>query len=437
MRIRPLVVGAVTLGAVASALAPAGAQQARLRFSAPVTAIAATNDAPKATTGEPRLFTLPSGRMLLSAQFQQWNCATGKPDPAGLAMCVWASDDGGRSWRVSGGDPQAGDDADFALAPDGSVLQVGMTDYNVGSVTLGTGLGGTTVMRSTDSGRTWTEMDSANKSVINDRPFVLATPHAVLITFTGVAGNIQVVRSTDGGQTWNLPSAVTELVRGNTIFVNGGPVYDADRHTVLAPYVYSTNPTCSSGPGGCFNVLGLATSTDEGQSWTTEPVFQVANGGLTSMPQVTVDGNGHRFLTYGALVNGHNHLFVTDATPMGHWSAPRLVDGPQASGMVSWALASGDGDLDVAYYRSAYGDAADTVRPWDFVVADSRDGGHHWQTTAIAPRAYVGTGADHQLAVWDLVGMTRTRSGRIVVAWTDYLSKRGGHSVVRVARSLG
>jgi len=437
MRIRPLVIGAMTLGAAATALVPAGAQQARLRFSAPVTAIPATNDAPKATTGEPRLFALPSGRLLLSAQFQQWNCATGKSDPAGLAMCVWASDDGGRTWRVSGGDPQAGDDADFALAPDGSVLQIGMTDYNVGPATLGTGLGGTTVMRSTDNGRTWTETDSANKSVINDRPFVLATPHAVLLTFTGVAGSIQVVRSTDGGKSWSLPSFVTPVVRDNTIQVNGGPVYDADRHTVLAPYVYSTNPSCASGPSGCFNVVRLAQSTDEGQTWTTEAVVQVENGGLTSMPQATVDASGHRYMTYGALVNGDNHMFVTDATPAGSWSKPRLIDGPQASGMVSWALASGDGHLDVAYYRSAYSDAADTKRPWDFVVADSRDGGHHWQTTVVARRAYLGTGAEHQLAVWDLVGMTRTRDGRLVVAWTDYLGKRGGHSVVRVARSLG
>ena len=104
--------------------------------------------------------------------------------------------------------------------------------------------------------------------------------------------------------------------------------------------------------------------------------------------------------------------------------------------MLPWALADNRGHLDVAYYRSPYGDAASTARPWDFVVADSRDGGHSWQTTVVAPHAYVGSGADHQLHIWDLVGMTRTSSGRIVVAWTDDLGKRDAPSIVRVASSL-
>lgn len=435
MRIR-LVALVVALGGLANAaLAPANAQTSRLRFSAPVTAIPAPGVG-RENTGEPRLIALPSGRLLLSAQFQQWDCATGKPRSSTLQMCVWASDDGGRNWRISGGDPQAGDDADFAVAPHGSVLEIGMNDFTVGSVTTGTGLGGTTVMRSADNGRTWTQNVAANKSVVNDRPFVLATPHAVLITFTNINGNIEVVRSTDGGKTWSLPSSVTSIVRGHTIEVNGGPVYDAGRRAVLAPYLYSTDPTCASGAAGCFDVIALATSSDEGLTWTNEPVLQVPSGGLTSMPEVTVDAAGRRYITYGASVDGRYHVFVTDSTSSGHWSAPRPVDGAQASGMLPWAIAGSRGHLDVAYYRSAYGDAASKVRPWNFVVSDSRDGGHSWQTTVVAPHAYVGSGAGHQLHIWDLVGMTRTRSGRIVVAWTDDLGNPDAPSVVRVAGSL-
>jgi len=426
---------AVALLGATAALVPAAAQPPRLRFTAPVTAIPATNAAAKAPTGEPRLIALPSGRLLLSAQFQQWDCATGRADPSALQMCVWASDDNGRTWQISGGDPQAGDDADFAVAPDGSVLQVGMTDYQVGPQTLGTGLGGTTVMRSTDHGRTWSEADTANKSVINDRPFVLATPRAVLITFTGMTGNIQVVRSTDGGRTWSLPAPVTPLARANTIEVNGGPVYDATRREVLAPYVYATDASCASATTGCFDVVGLATSTDDGRTWATEPVAAIAHGGLTSMPQATIDDDGHRYVTYSAKLDGHDHVFVTDSTGE-HWSAPRMVDDPQSSGIVPWAMASGSGHLDVAYYRSAYGDADTTARPWDFVVADSRNGGRDWTTTVVAPRAYIGSAADHQLKVWDVVGMTRTADGRLVVAWTDYLGHPDAASVVRVARSL-
>ena len=438
MRTRPIALVVVVVGlAAAATLAPAGAQPPRLQFSAPVTAIPAPyGTAAKELTGEPRVIALPSGRLLVSAQFQQFDCRTGRSSADTLAMCVWASDDGGRTWRISGGDPQAGDDADFAVAPDGSVLQVGMNDYTFGSVTTGTGLGGTTVMRSTDDGDTWTEKVTANDTLVNDRPFVLATPHAVLITFTNINGNISVVRSTDGGKTWSMPASVTQFVRSHTIEVNGGPVYDAGRHAVLAPYLYSTDPSCTAGASGCYNMLALATSTDDGQTWTTEPVLSVPGGGMSSMPQVTVDATGHRYITYGGIVNGHYHVFVTDSVPGGHWSAARPVDGIQASGMLPWATAYGHGHLDVAYYRSAYGDAASTSRPWEFVVSDSRDGGRGWQTTVVAPHAYVGTGADHQLKIWDLVAMTRTASGRLVVAWTDDLGDADGASVVRVAHSL-
>jgi hypothetical protein len=436
MHIRATALAASLAGLVATAaLVPAGAQPLRLRFGAPVTAIPASGVG-RANTGEPRLITLPSGRLLLSAQFQQWDCATGKADPNTVQMCVWSSDDGGRTWQISGGDSQAGDDADFAVAPDGSVLQIGMADYQVGPQPLGTGLGGTVVMRSTNNGRTWSKTDFANKSVINDRPFVVSTPHAVLITFTGVTGNIQVVRSTDDGRTWSLPSAATPLARVNTIQVNGGPLYDAARHEVLAPYVYATDPTCASATAGCFDVVGLASSRDDGQTWTDERVLTVTDGGLTSMPQVTVDDDGHRYITYAAKTNGHDHVFVTEATTGGPWSTPRTVDGAQSSGIVPWALVTGADHLDVAYYRSAYGDAESTARPWDFVVSDSRDGGHHWTTSVVSPNAYIGTAADHQLVIWDLVGMTRTRAGRIVVTWTDALGKAGGPTVVRVARSL-
>ena len=439
MRTRPVAISAalVALGTTA-ALVPAGAQQPRLRFSRPVTAIPAPfGTAAKARTGEPRVIALPSGRLLVSAQFQQFDCATGKASSDTLAMCVWASDDGGRTWQISGGDPQAGDDADFAVAPDGSVLQVGMNDFTFGSITTGTGLGGTTVMRSADNGSTWSQTTAANKSVVNDRPFVVATPHAVLITFTDINGNISVVRSTDNGRTWSLPASITEVARGHTIEVNGGPVYDAGRHAVLAPYLYSTDPTCASGAAGCFDVVALATSTDDGLTWTSEPVLKVPGGGLSSMPQVTTDVRGHRYISYGAVVNGHYHVFVTDAAPGGRWADARAVDGRQSSGMLPWALAAGHGHLDIAYYRSTYGDAASTSRPWDFVVADTRDGGHAWQTSVVARRAFVGSGADHQMKIWDLVGLTRAPGGRLVAAWTDDLGKPDGPSIVRVAHSLG
>ena len=421
---------------VAAALVPASAQPAHLRFTRPVTVIGASHVG-RANTGEPRLMVLPSGRILLAAHFEQWDCQTGRPTTDTYAMCVWASDDDGRSWHISGGDPQPGDDADFALAPDGSVLELGMTDLSVGSTTLGTGVGGTTVMRSADRGRTWSESIDANSQVINDRPFFLTTPTSVLITFTSTFGNVQAIRSTDGGRSWSRSVQVSPPVRTDTIEVNGGPTYDGTRRQLLVPYVFATDRTCASAPSGCFNVLSLATSSDDGRTWSSELIGRLPTGmGLTSMPQLTVDATGHRFLVFAGRASGHDHVYVLDSGRPGRWSPPRLVDSPQSSGMVAWSAATGRGRLDVAYYRSPGADAATVSRRWDVVLGHSSDGGRHWTTSLIHAGAYTGTGDAHQLVVWDLLGLARDRSGHLFVAWTDDQGKPGGPTVVKVARSM-
>lgn len=428
------VVGVLGLAAL---LVPAGAGGQHIRFTKPLTVIDA-NHLGKANTGEPRLQVLPSGRILLGAHFEQWDCETGKPTTDTYAMCVWASDDGGRSWHVSGGDPQPGDDVDFAVAPDGSVLELGMNDFSVGSVTTGTGLGGTTLMRSTDGGRTWSETVDVNHEVINDRPWFATTPKAVLISYTGTTGNIQAIRSTDGGKTWSSAIQVSPQLRTDSpINVNGGPAYDAGRHELLMPYITSTDPTCASGPAGCFNVFALATSGDDGLTWSTQQVAELpAGSGATGPPQISIDATGHRYLFFPGKLGGHDHVFVMDETRSGHWSTPRLVDAPQSSGIVSWGIASGHGRLDVAYYRTASADGATVSRRWDVVLGHSDDGGRHWTTNLIHPDAYTGTGDGHQLIVWDLLGIARDSRGRVLVAWSDDQGKAGGPTVVKFARSL-
>lgn len=422
--------------AVAATFVPAAAQPARLVFTKPVTAIPAPLGVAKANTGEPRLQLLPSGRLLLTAQFQQWNCTTRQPSSA-LAMCVWESDDDGRTFHVSGGDPEAADDADFTVAPGGAALQLAMSDPSVGPATLGSGIGGTNVFRSTDNGRTWSESRFANGTALNDRPFLVRTAHTALISYTAIPGNIQVIRSTDGGRSWSRPIQVTPIPSSQTIDGNGGPSYDATTHTLLLPYYYSTDPSCTSGAAGCFNVIALASSTDDGLTWTTQQVAQLPTGeGLTSMAQITTDSAGSRFLTFGAADGGgHYEVDIATAKRGGRWSAPRAING-QTNAMVPWAVTTGRGHIDIAYYRSTAYDAGNTSRAWDFVVSDSRDGGRTFTMTIVGPNAYVGTGAAHQSSVWDLEAITRDKRGRLVVAWSDDRGRAAGPTVIRVARSM-
>lgn len=430
----PALAGASVVAA--GLLVPATAQPPRLHFSRPVTAIPAPLGNGQANTGEPRLVALPSGRLLLTAQFEQWNCATKQPD-SHLSMCVWASDDGGRSFHVSGGDTEAGDDADFANAPGGAVLQLAMSDPAIGPVNLGTGIGGTDVFRSSDGGRTWAKTQLTNKTVLNDRPFFVTTPTAVLISFTAIPGDIQVIRSTDDGRTWSLPIEVSPQPDSDAVEGNGGPAYDATDRALLLPYDSSTDPSCTSGPAGCLNVLWVAISHDDGTSWSTQRVAQLPSGsGLTSMPQITVDGRGNRYLTYCATTGGHYDVYLARSTKNGRWSTPRAING-QWSAMVPWAVATGNGHVDVAYYRSAAADAGKSTRTWDFVVSDSRDGGRTWTTTVVGSGAYVGSGDNHAASVWDLEAIAYDRSGNLVVAWSDDRNAVGSPTVIRFARSIG
>jgi len=85
----------------------------------------------------------------------------------------------------------------------------------------------------------------------------------------------------------------------------------------------------------------------------TERIGQLPGGsGLVSMPQITVDTTGHRYLVYSGKVAGHNHVYVLDSARPGHWSPPRLVDAAQSSAMISWSVASGHGQLDVGRQES-------------------------------------------------------------------------------------
>lgn len=444
--------GSLVLAVGAAVLAAGTAQAAEprhLAFEAPVTVIASPLGPQKASTGEPRLIVSRSGRILVSAQFQQWDCATGKPTTH-AQQCIWVSDDGHR-FHLSGGNQQQGDDVDFAQAPDGTLLMSAMANPKVASVSIGTGTLGTVVMRSTDNGRTWQQSDDVNAQVANDRPFIIGTPHAVVLTYLGIPGSIEAVRSTDAGKTWSLPVVVAPTPPGSGLYENDTPAYDAKHGELLAPYASGTEPYCAvySGSAGCIDRIDLATSRDEGLTWTREPVT-LLNGdhpiGITTVVSLAVDALGRRTIAFSgaegfqpgtAVADRNYHVYtVTSAGPGRPWSAPRRLDPASGSAMMPMLTATGDGHVSVAYYSSTFSDAGTATRPWDFVVADSRDGGRTWNRATVARNAYLGSAASHQTVIWDLVGLTHDRQGRLVVAWTDQLGKPGGPTVIRFARQV-
>jgi hypothetical protein len=236
------------------------------------------------------------------------------------------------------------------------------------------------------------------------------------------------------------------------VYVNATPAYDAAHRELLSPYVSSSKPYCAAtttGAAGCMDQIDLATSRDEGLTWKPEHVTLLAGEkplGMTTVTSLAVDGKGRRTIAFTAAegyspgtstADRNSHVYAVSSDGPGRpWSAPRRIDAAAGSAMMPMLATNGAGRISVAYYHSTFADAGSTARPWDFVVGDSRDDGRNWSTAIVSRAAYVGSAADHQLVIWDLVGLTYDLQGRLVTAWTDQLGNSGGATTVRFARQM-
>jgi hypothetical protein len=398
------------------------------------------------TGGEPRLLVTHDGRVLVAAHMSQWDCVTGKPTPGTGHQCVWQSRDDGRSFQFSGGEPnQQGDDVD--LAESGGVL-LESTMTNIG---LGTGAGGTTVTRSTDGGKTWTEQVAVNKDVANDRPFMVATPDGgVALTYLSLPGGLLMVRSTDHGATWGLPQPVY-VGNEHVVALNGAPAIDAARKKLMVPIGVASSPTCSSGISGCIDTFSIARGNYDGSGFVTEPVLALEPGtGTSSVISSAADSAGTEYIgiaTASGATSGISGVYGgTPPTKNAHiqlltqrlgdttWTG-RRVDPPGGSSMLPSVAAGPAGRVVVAYYWSPYPDAQSTSRPWYTVVADSHDSGRTFTRTVVSKVIWTGTGQDHQFVLWDIFGLALDRQGRVHVAWGQVSKDTSNGPLTEIAYS--
>lgn len=107
---------------------------------------------------EPQVHVTPGGTVLVGSQFQRFDCQTGAPRLAGSRACIWRSDDGGATFQRSGGGQNTGADVHFARLPSGVLLYTTLAQPEPGTFT--SGVGGATILRSTDNGTTWSSPSS-------------------------------------------------------------------------------------------------------------------------------------------------------------------------------------------------------------------------------------------------------------------------------------
>jgi hypothetical protein len=200
----------------------------------------------------------------------------------------------------------------------------------------GTGIAGTTVSRTVDGGRHWSEVLDANHQAANDRPFLLdAGRHDLLLTYATQAGDIEAVRSTDDGASFGLPIPVTPVPpQLAELDLNGGPVYDRARHQLVVPYGFAPPPGC--GGLGCWNLVGLARSSDDGRSWSQERVAIFPdNAWINSAFDVAADAEGREYAAFAVTRGDTTEIWFTRSIGPGRpWSQPVRLDRPGAGGML-------------------------------------------------------------------------------------------------------
>jgi hypothetical protein len=368
-----------------------------------------------------------NGDVILAAHFQPRDCRTGRSSSNDAAACVWISHDR-RHFHLAGGDVnlQMGDDVDLAQTKSGTLIESAMT-----FVERLNGVLGTTVSRSSDHGQTWTESFDANSEVLNDRPFALATSRGdAFLTYDAIPGGLRAVKSTDDGRTFGSPIQIVQPPAGGLVDANGGPTEDHARRELIVPYVYASDPSCTSGASGCLNEIALARSSLDGTRWTQESVARTSGSGTTGVTGSAADAKGREYIAIGTAAGGSAfttanrdaHVFVTTSPRPGVWTKPKRIDPPGTSAMLPWVAATGNGHVVVAYYGSPFPDAQATDRPWYVYVARSNDAGRTFSISKVSALAYFGSGAAHQTVLWDLLALTIDRNDVAHVAWTSAVS---------------
>jgi len=266
---------------------------------------------------------------------------------------VWKTIDSGATWKPI-----------FDSQPNSSIGGIVVAPSNHNIVYVGTGEGalrgnityGDGVYKSTDAGKTWTNIGLRDTRQIG---VIIVDPHNPDIVLVAALGHAfgpnterGIFRTTDGGKTWNkvlYKDDTTGAIDVTFDPTNSGIVYAALWQVRRQPWNFS-----SGGPGS-----GLYRSTDNGATWTQ------------------LQGNG---LPSGIL--GRIDISVSGADPKRIFAMVEAKDGGLYRSDDSgdhWQLISQDGRIRQRawYFSKIYADpkARDTVYALNTGMLRSKDGG--------------------------------------------------------------
>jgi photosystem II stability/assembly factor-like uncharacterized protein len=301
---------------------------------------------------------------------------------------VWRSTDYGSTWQPL-----------FDREPTGSIGAIAVSPSNPNVIYVGSGAGiirpdlaqGNGVYKSTDAGKTWTNVGLTDTRMIANIAVDPANPDRVFVAALGhpYGPNPQrgVFRSTDGGKTWEKVLYKDEYTSANDVVMD-----PADPQTLYAglwQQQQSYHEADDFGAGG----NGILKSSDGGTTWThlTEGLPDAIEANLAIAPGdprtlyafvAGVPPRGAR--TRGSPTTGVVGLYKS-ADAGAHWTA---VDDPNVTGDSAHPadprpLARiGGGDLPTLAVDPRN---PDVVYSTSIVLWRSMDGGHTWTAVRGAP----------------------------------------------------
>lgn len=219
----------------------------------------------------------------------------------------------------------------------------------------------------------------------SDRPWIATAGTDAWVAYhdSNNSSLIRVKRSTDDGRTWQsaaspIPGQGNDTA-GATFDNEIGPLA-ADPGTGTVYEVYAEGEPQTKAKSSNFNNIFVSRSTDGGQHWTANLVFQAPVGTALNniFPTMAVDPVTH--VVYAAWTDQHG-VEVSQSSDAGTtWSAPVTVSTIQTT-VMPW-IAALNGKVDVVYYGSTAASPGDTSAVWN--VYDSQFSSGAWNVKQVS-----------------------------------------------------
>lgn len=276
---------------------------------------------------------------------------------------VWKTTNSGLSWKPIFNHEPVSSIGAIAVAPsDPNIVFVGTGEADPRSdATFGDG-----VYKSTDGGKSWTNIGLKNTRHIAKIVVDPKDPNVVMVAALGriysPSEDRGIYRSADGGQTWEKTLYVNDQTGG--IDLNMDPSNSSIMYAGMWTMHRQPWHMASGGEGD-----GLFKSTDEGKTWTRQQGHGLPSGVLGKIGVAVAGGDSHGQVVYALIEAKDGGLFRSD------------------NGGVDWKLISADQRIRgrAWYFTNVFTDPtnADTLYATNTGFFKSTDGGSTWHSVAL------------------------------------------------------